>query len=140
MFCRLITFPPGASVAVEASHVPRYCFDMMRHLTSLLLSFVLVLTSHSAAMARGSSTAVDQMVICSGTTVITVYVDRDGQPTEAPHLCPDCALHLLAAALPPVAVINRAFVEVRAYPWQPRVRDGGSEVSLASARAPPVLI
>lgn len=74
---------------------------MTRALLSILLSLVLVLTSHSAAVARGSNVAVDHFVICAGSVVTVVYVDADGQPTEATHLCPDYALHVLEAVSPP---------------------------------------
>ncbi|MEM8653413.1 MAG: hypothetical protein AAGF36_01610 [Pseudomonadota bacterium] len=98
---------------------------------------MLVVTSHSAAMARGSSHAVDQMVICSGTTVTVVYVDAEGQPIDAPHLCPDCALHLLAALVPaatqPVPVTGAP--EMVLGPTQ--ALPAGAPWSSASARAPP---
>ncbi|WP_299046490.1 hypothetical protein [uncultured Tateyamaria sp.] len=113
---------------------------MFRSLAALVLSLALVVTSHSAAMARGSATAVDQMVICTGATVMTVYVDRDGQPTKAPHLCPDCALHIFAAAVPPATHAGPAFTVVTLHPWQPAVRHARAAVKQALARAPPVLM
>ncbi|WP_299553788.1 hypothetical protein [uncultured Tateyamaria sp.] len=42
---------------------------MYRVFASIALSLVLLVTSHSAAMARGAPQAVDQIVICSGTAV-----------------------------------------------------------------------
>lgn len=95
-------------------------------------------TSHSAAVARGATQAVDQMVICSGTTVAVVFIDADGQPTTAPHLCPDCALHLFAAVAPfntiskwlDNATVLRAVPPVEQYSVSCQLR--------ASARAPPV--
>ncbi|WP_299621870.1 hypothetical protein [uncultured Tateyamaria sp.] len=75
---------------------------MMRMLSALLLSLVLAVTSHSAGMARGASTAVDQIVICTGFGATVIHMDADGQPTQAPHLCPDCVVHLLAVDVPTV--------------------------------------
>jgi len=77
---------------------------MIRTLTALFLSFALVIMSYGTASARGASSAVDSMVICIGTGSVVVYVDADGQPTAAPHLCPDCALHLLVGVLPPASL------------------------------------
>lgn len=113
-------------------------FGMSRALLSIILSLVLLATSHSAAVARGAPQAIGQMVICSGTSVVTVYVDAQGQPTEAPHLCPDCALHLLAAIVPPeimaVGVVGASDSPV----LLPSVRGTGATWAYASARAPPL--
>ena len=73
---------------------------MTRALMSTLLSIMLVISCHGFAMARGSDPAVDRMVICIGATAQVVYVDADGRPTAAPHLCPDCTLHTFDAVLP----------------------------------------
>ena len=72
-------------------------------LFAFLLGLVLAVTSHSAGMARGASTAVDQIVICTGLDVTVIHLDAEGQPTQAPHLCPDCVVHLLAVDVPTVA-------------------------------------
>lgn len=73
---------------------------MIRVFSALLLSLVLALTSHSTAGAKGAPTAVDHMVICTGFGATVVYTDAHGQPTSAPHLCPDCVMHLGAGLLP----------------------------------------
>mmetsp|Transcript_32491 Transcript_32491/g.62592 ORF Transcript_32491/g.62592 Transcript_32491/m.62592 type:complete len:81 (+) Transcript_32491:107-349(+) len=74
---------------------------MIRALLSITLSLVLVLTSHSAGMAKASPAAVDQMVICTGLGTTVIYTDADGRPTTTPHLCPDCVVHLDGAVVPP---------------------------------------
>ncbi|WP_299771287.1 hypothetical protein [uncultured Tateyamaria sp.] len=111
---------------------------MHRAVVSILLSLVLLATSYSAAVARGAPQAVDQMVICSGTTVAVVFIDTDGQPTTAPHLCPDCALHLFAAVAPFEAIpkwLDNATM-LRATP--PVEQQSVTCQLRASARAPPV--
>ncbi|NNE50983.1 MAG: hypothetical protein HKN30_01095 [Sulfitobacter sp.] len=70
----------------------------LRPLLSLLIALTLALTSQSMAVARGASAAAGQMVICTGTGPQAVYVDAEGQPTSAPHICPDAALELPAEA------------------------------------------
>lgn len=68
---------------------------MMRIITSLLLACMLAVTSQSMAVARGASAASGQMVICTGIGTMVIYVDEAGQPTSAPHLCPDATLTVL---------------------------------------------
>lgn len=70
-------------------------FGMIRLLTSLILALVMALTSQSMAVARGESPATGQMVICVGAGTVMVYTDADGQPTSAPHICPDATLNIL---------------------------------------------
>lgn len=68
---------------------------MTRLIGSLFLALMLALTSQSMAVARGASAAVGQMVLCTGSGPLAIYVDAQGQPTEAPHICPDSALNVL---------------------------------------------
>jgi len=126
--------------AVVAILCSGYITHMRRAVLSILLSLVLVVTSHSAAMARGGSDAVDRMVICTGHTAVVVYIGADGQPTTAPHLCPDCALHLLAAVLPPetAPVVVGAFSGP--HRWTERTTTTPAARQSASARGPPPLI
>ena len=48
------------------------------------------------------------MVICTGSGPLMVYVDADGNPVQAPHICPDCVLNLLAAIAPQGLHVERA--------------------------------
>lgn len=66
-------------------------------LIAAVLVGLIVLTAQSAAVARSMPDASGQMVICTGTGPVMVYVDRDGNPTRAPHICPDYALSLIVA-------------------------------------------
>lgn len=61
------------------------------------LALLLAVTSQSMAVSRGMSTAAGQMVICTGSGPITVYVDADGTPTTAAHSCADCIVALTDA-------------------------------------------
>lgn len=74
--------------------------EMTRTLRTILpiaLSLLLALTAQSVAASRGMDRAVGQMVLCTGTGPVAVYMDQNGQPTKAPHFCPDYALSLLGA-------------------------------------------
>lgn len=68
---------------------------MYRSLISLCLALMLALTSQSMAVARGASAATGQMVLCTGAGPVAVYTDAAGQPTSAPHICPDSALNVI---------------------------------------------
>ena len=68
------------------------------HFIAICLAVVLVLTGQSMAAARGAADATGKMVLCVGTQSVVVYMDEQGQPTQAPHFCPDCTLTLIDAA------------------------------------------
>lgn len=67
---------------------------MIRLFLSLLLTLSLAFTSLTMAQARGAAAATGQIEICSGAHATIVYVDAQGQPTKAPHVCPDCLIVL----------------------------------------------
>lgn len=65
---------------------------VLKPFAGFLLAAVLVLTGQSMVVARGAAAATGQIEICIGADIVKVYVDGDGQPTQAPHICPDCIL------------------------------------------------
>lgn len=111
---------------------------MLRVLSPFFLCLLLVVTGHTAAIARGSAHPVSQMIICSGAAVVTIYVDADGQPTEATYLCPDCALHLLAGLVPQATVAEQYNLTSLHQRWASGVVHAQHHVSQALARAPPL--
>lgn len=60
-----------------------------------MLALILALTSQGMAVARGASAATGQMVLCTGAGPVAIYLDADGAPTSAPHICPDSALNVI---------------------------------------------
>ena len=64
---------------------------------ALAISLLVILTGQGVAVSRGMDRAVGQMVLCTGTGPVVVYMDEDGHPTKAPHYCTDYALSLLGA-------------------------------------------
>lgn len=70
-----------------------------RIILSMILSCLVILTGQGVAVSRGVDRAAGQMVLCTGHGPVVVYVDDEGQPTSAPHFCPDYALALLGAVL-----------------------------------------
>ena len=115
----------------------------MKVFRSLLGSFValaLVLTSVQTAVARGQPAPKGMMVICAGATVVTVFVDADGQPVERRHLCPEGAFALFmfdpgsAVFQPPQVAWSAVVFSTRAAGKQGAVR------LAAQARGPPVSV
>ncbi len=74
---------------------------MIHRYTGFGLVLLLVLTSQAMAVARGAPSPRGQIELCTGTGPVMVYVDDDGAPVGAPHICPDYALNLLAFVAPP---------------------------------------
>lgn len=87
----------GAAAGAYAGAMARF----LRIYLALFLALAVTLTGHAAASMSGSRDAAGQMVICSGTGPVVVYVDDQGQPTTAPHFCPDCVMQLLDAPVAP---------------------------------------
>ncbi|WP_254429185.1 MULTISPECIES: hypothetical protein [unclassified Ruegeria] len=103
------------------------------------LSLLVTLTGQGFAVSRGVDAAVGQMVLCTGSGPVVVYVDAEGQPTQAPHFCPDFALTVLGA----VSMAEAAIPDAPKQP-QPRLKRGLGDlitpsVASQSARAPPSL-
>lgn len=70
-------------------------------LPALVLSFVLALTGVALGHARGTVMAGESVILCSGTGVVVVSLDAQGNPVGPPHVCPDMALGLIAGVAPP---------------------------------------
>lgn len=113
---------------------------MTKALLSLILSALLVMTSHTGALARSGERAVDQMVICIGLETAVIYVDADGNPTRAPHHCPDCALHVLAAPVVAVSVPVRLSHGAKRLGLRQMSLSGLALRGQNLARAPPVVL
>lgn len=73
---------------------------LTRPFLGLTLALLVALTSQHAALARGQSAATGELVICTGTGLITVHLDAEGNPTVPAHFCPDCTKALATALIP----------------------------------------
>jgi hypothetical protein len=107
---------------------------MLRALFPIALALVLALTSVSMAVARGQVAAGERIVICTGAGLVTIEIDAEGNPVGPVHICPDCALGLIAAAATPSVVVARP---------APRAADplpvsAPAALFVQSARSPPV--
>ena len=80
------------------------------HFIAICVAVVLALTGQSMAAVRGAADATGKMVLCVGPQSVVVYMDEQGQPTQAPHFCPDCTLTLIDVAPMGVAVSTSTLV------------------------------
>ncbi len=114
---------------------------MSCRLVFLALSALIVLTAQSVAIPRVMPDATGQMVICTGYGPRVVYTDSDGEPTSAPHLCPDCTLALVAITGQndtPVSAATGLFVTVTARLTAQRLAHQTKTDALA--RGPPLSV
>lgn len=111
---------------------------MTRHsLMALGLCLILALTSLTFGGARGAARPIGQIVLCTGSGLVSVPVDAKGQPTGPSHLCPDC-LPTLIVGPPATPDPNRAVTVTRAA-WRIAAAPAqtGSAFPAFTARAPP---
>ncbi|WP_240931831.1 hypothetical protein [Parasedimentitalea denitrificans] len=109
----------------------------MRSYLTLFLVLAVTLTAHSAGAMRGMRDATGQVVICSGTGPVVIYVDADGQPARAPGNCPDCiTLGLDLSVVPEQVALAMPRPKGRVQlPAQVRIQS--RMILNACARAPP---
>ncbi|WP_133361326.1 DUF2946 family protein [Antarcticimicrobium luteum] len=112
----------------------------MRIYLALTLAAIMALTSQSMAVARGATDPTGQIVLCTGTGPVAVYVDEDGQPTGPPHICPDCALHLLAAVAAPDIAPAPLEISARRQVFAAAALRVSSRACVRSARGPPAAV
>ena len=62
------------------------------------------------AIVRGASAAAGQIELCVGDDIKTIYVDAQGQPTKAPHICPECIISMAdALGFDPAVILCEEF-------------------------------
>ena len=113
---------------------------MLRPLLAGLLALVIGFTGFQTAAARGQSAPAGIAEICIGTTVVTVHVDRDGNPVSQRHLCPDGAFALFAAAAGGDVAILTQPLWLRWDAAPVRASMTGRTLPRAQARGPPVAV
>lgn len=105
---------PRDFAALQVPGKPLWLCPMMRFrlLSGLLLALVLGIGAVGMAVARVQAPMAGTIVICSGSGMMEISVDAEGQPVGTLHLCPDCTLAmapgvLVAQASGPLAVPQR---------------------------------
>ncbi len=93
--------------APQAAGIVTAMKDVSRLLV-LTLALLIAVTSQQMATARGMAyDANGQVILCTGQGPITVTVNTQGEPMGVVHICPDCALSLVAVFATPPSVPAR---------------------------------
>jgi hypothetical protein len=113
----------------------RYFYPVL----AALLVVVVAATSVTVAVARAQPRVADEVVICSGYAVMTVYLDAQGNPVSQPLPCPEATLAVLLPPLvPPMPERPETRSELLAA--GPGLSQHARLVPAALARGPPVLV
>ena len=110
----------------------------LRTYLAIVLAALLAFASYGGASAQMMRDATGQMVICTGTGAVTIYVDDDGQPAAPPHPCTECISPTQDAALVQSAPLPKPAPQIRS---QVAAVDFSAPTALLrawQARAPPV--
>ncbi|TNE67369.1 MAG: hypothetical protein EP336_07515 [Rhodobacteraceae bacterium] len=111
-----------------------------RTIKAVLVAFLLIVTSQSMAVARGTMRdATGAVVLCTGTGPITVLTDADGQPIGPSHICPDCALSVIAGLADAFDLQSPVQHMLRFSPPTFAARGHDAVPPHACARAPPLV-
>ncbi|CUK05314.1 hypothetical protein RUE5091_02704 [Ruegeria denitrificans] len=113
---------------------------VLNRILPFVLSLLVILTGQGVAASRGIDRAVGQMVLCTGTGPVVVYMDADGQPAQPPHFCPEYALTLLGAIAVSAPELPVAPDRVQPAPLRKASNLIALPVPYRPARAPPVVI
>lgn len=71
---------------------------LLKPILAFVFAAMIIATSGAMASARGMAVdASGEIILCTGTGLISVQVDAEGQPIGPMHYCPECALGALMA-------------------------------------------
>lgn len=117
--------------------LPQLRSKVMLNTLRLSLILLLVLTGVTLGAARGQARIAGEIVLCSGSTVMTVAVDDQGQPVKHMMICPDMALSLMLGIhdTPSILVVEQLVTASQAAPASTSV--SGIQTDFARARGPP---
>ncbi len=108
-----------------------------RHHIAICLIAVLTLTGHSMAVARGMSGHVGMMELCTGTNIVMVPMDANGDPSGPAHICPEFSLMLSEAIAPSVSFSPPEHLRFSPAAWPEKTQTTAHVTIAAVARAPP---
>lgn len=110
----------------------------LRAISAVLLSLMLSVTSYGFATARAQAPAAHAMEICTGFSMVTIWVDENGDPVEERHICPDAVGFLAGADAPPTPAAAEPRLIAVLFPRLHVALNTRQELS-PSARGPPSL-
>ena len=113
----------------------------MTRILPLILALLIAVTSQQMAMARGmTKDASGQVILCTGQGPTVVTLDAQGNPMGPVHICPDCALTVMAFADAPAVVVHQV-VHIQSLTQTPvRKLQPYVFATRAQARGPPLAV
>ena len=112
---------------------------ILRTYAGIVLALMLAFTSRSMAAACGMLNAAGEIILCTSEGIVSVAVDENGQPVEAPHICPDCAMSLFAFVADTSALPLRPLGSVETLSPVGAAHRASMQEVPATARGPPMV-
>ena len=112
----------------------------LRSLSALVLALMLALTGQTRGVARLGQPNTDAVSVCTGAGPVAIYVDAQGKPTSAPHICPDSALNVAMAGTVVLAAAPMRIVTFVAPAVHVLTADVPRRKTRHDPRAPPVAV
>ncbi|MEO9778098.1 MAG: hypothetical protein ABJH07_04580 [Sedimentitalea sp.] len=106
----------------------------------IALVLLVALTGQAMAIARGAPGPAGLVELCTGGGPVMVYVDEDGEPVGAPHLCPEYALSLILQVAEPETQPYRADEPRRLATVRAELQNTELPQPPMLARAPPLAL
>lgn len=115
--------------------------SFLRSLSLAFLVLAVMASSVTMAPARHQPRAVGEMVLCTGSGMVMVQIDAQGQPTGPLLTCADC-LMAFSALDPGVTALPLPALHLMALAHDLRAQPApeGAGPLLPRSRAPPVLV
>lgn len=104
------------------------------------LVLLMVVTGQGMAVARAAPGPAGQIELCTGTGPVMVYVDENGEPVGAPHICPDYALSLILHVAAPDVALHLVETVRRLSAVREDLQSPVARQPHTVARGPPVLV
>jgi hypothetical protein len=114
--------------------------SLRTHILSALLAILVAFTAQGAAVARTMPDAAGQMVLCTGSGPVMVFLDENGEPTAPPQLCPEYTAGLIVALSEPALSLASEAAWQRQSAEHFNVGLKVLSFGTPNARGPPVLI
>ncbi|MGL4412776.1 hypothetical protein [Roseinatronobacter monicus] len=110
---------------------------ILRSYAALVLALAVAVSSigHAGAQAHGAQA----LVICTGSGLVRIVMDRDGTPVEHTMPCPDCVIALAAILAAPDSTAGANLDHLAEMPAQGSLCLTGAAGKWHDTRAPPHL-
>lgn len=113
---------------------------ILRSYAALALALAVAVSSIGHAGARAQAHGAQALVICTGSGLVRIVMDRDGTPVEHTMPCPDCVISLAAILAAPDSTTGANLNHFAEMPAQRSLCLTGAAGKWHDTRAPPSLV